>query len=120
MRRSHWRALARILACAALYALVIGLASALWRRPAALAASYALLSALLLWRWHAPADVLYFVIPGILGSLGEYVAVAHGAWHYSLAWINIPVWLPLAWGASGLCMKRIADAALSLRAAPRE
>ena len=107
MSRSYsWRSLPILFAYIAIYALTIGLASLLWQRPVALTLTYVLLSALLLWRWHAFSDLLYFALPAILGPIGEFVAVGFGAWEYTLPLLNIPVWLPLAWGISGLCLKK--------------
>jgi hypothetical protein len=110
------RSLPRAIAYLAIYALTIGLASLLWPRPVTLTLTYGLLSALLLWRWHAFSDLLYFALPAILGPMGEFVAVGFGAWEYSLPLLNIPVWLPLAWGISGLCLKKIADLLMEAQA----
>ena len=111
-----WRSLPRLFAYIAIYALTIVLVSLLWQRPVTLTLTYGLLSALLLWRWHAFSDVLYFALPAILGPIGEFVAVGFGAWEYSLPLLNIPVWLPLAWGISGLCLKKIADILMEAKA----
>ena len=111
------RSLPRAFAYIAVYALTSGLASLLWQHPVTLTLTYALLSAVLLWRWHSFPDVLFFALPAILGPLGEFVAISSGAWEYSLPLLNIPLWLPLAWGISALCMKKIADVLMEARAA---
>ena len=112
-----WQRLAIYLS---IYALTITLASLLWRRPATLTLAYALLSLLLLWRWHSRSEVVYFGLAALLGPLGEFIAVGFGAWEYSLPWVNIPIWLPLAWGISGLILNKIADLLLPIwpRSAP--
>ena len=111
------RLLPRAFAYLGVYALIIGLASLLWQHPVPLTLTYALLTAVLLWRWHAFPDVLFFVLPAILGPLGEFVAISFGAWEYSLPLLNIPLWLPLMWGVGGLSLKKIADVLIEARAA---
>ncbi len=111
------RALPKTFVYIAPFALNIGLVSLLWQYPVTLTLIYALLSAVLLWRWHTFPDVIFFVLPAILGPLGEFVAISSGAWEYSLPLLNIPMWLPLAWGIAGLCLKKIADVLIDARAA---
>jgi len=96
-----------------IYALTFVLASLLWQRPLALASAYALLSSLLLWRWHSRSEVVFFTLAALLGPIAEFVAVSFGAWEYARPWINIPIWLPLAYGISGLFLKKTADALLN-------
>lgn len=110
------RWLPRLFAYVSIYALTIGLASLLWHRPATLALTYVLLSAVLLLKWRSYPDILYFALPAVLGPIGEFVAISFGAWKYSLPLFNIPLWLPLAWGVSGLCLKKIADVLTEARA----
>ena len=107
-----WQRLALYLS---IYALTIMLASLLWRRPAALTLAYVLLSILLLWRWHSRSEVAYFTLAAFLGPLGEFVAVSFGAWEYSLPWVNIPIWLPFAYGLSGLSLHKIASLLLQIK-----
>ena len=90
------------------YALTIILASLLWQHPVTLTLAYGLLSLLLLMQWHSRSEVVYFGLAALLGPLGEFVAVSFGAWEYSLPWVNIPIWLPLAWGIAGLILNKIA------------
>jgi hypothetical protein len=115
-RRYAWQLLPRAISYIAIYAFTIALTSLLWQRPLLLTLAYVLLSSLLLWRWHAFADVLYFTLPAILGPLGEIVPITFGAWEYALPILKIPLWLPLAWGISGLCMKKIADMLMEVKA----
>lgn len=92
------------------YAICIALASTLWRDPTFLLCGYIALSALMLWRWHTIQDLIFFVVPLILGPLGEAIAIYSGAWHYAKPLRLIPIWLPLAWGCAALYMKKTADA----------
>ena len=61
--------------------------------------------------WHEKRDILIFVIGGILGTLGEYMCMKLGFWHYHYPYfksIGLPVSLPLAWGLSAVTIGRIA------------
>lgn len=97
-----------------IFALTVLLTSLLWRRPGALTTSLALVSALLLWRWHSRAEVAYFALSTFLGPMGELVAVRFGAWEYSLPLVILPIWLPLAYGISGLFLYKIVNLILQL------
>jgi hypothetical protein len=103
----------RLILYLSIYALTIILASLLWQHPATLTLAYALLSLLLLLQWHSRSEVVYFGLAALLGPLGEFVAVSFGAWEYSLPWVNIPIWLPLAWGIAGLFLNKIAGLLLA-------
>ena len=107
-----WQRLALYLS---IYALTIILASLLWPRPAALTLAYVLLSILLLRQWHSRSEVAYFTLAAFLGPLGEFVAVSFGAWEYSLPWVNIPIWLPFAYGITGLFLNKIASLLLQIK-----
>jgi len=93
-----------------IYGLCFLLASVLWRSPLLLSACYLLLIASMLWRWHTSADVIFFLLSFALGPLGEIVAVSFGAWQYAKPSFLIPMWLPFAWGISGLFLKKTAEA----------
>lgn len=98
----------RLILYLSVYALTVALTGLLWPRPVILTMAFALFSVLLLWRWHSRSDVAYFCLAMLLGPLGEFVAVGFGAWEYSRPWVNIPIWLPLAYGITGLFLYRIA------------
>jgi hypothetical protein len=103
----------RLVLYLSIYALTIILASLLWQHPVTLTLAYGLLSLLLLMQWHSRSEVVYFGLAALLGPLGEFVAVSFGAWEYSLPWVNIPIWLPLAWGIAGLFLNKIAGLLLA-------
>lgn len=90
------------------YFLVMLLAGLLWRSPIALCVVYALYTLALFWRGRR-ADLLYFIVPAILGPLGEILAILGGAWTYAKPAILVPIWLPLAWGCAAVLIKRAAD-----------
>ncbi len=107
--------IARALSYLPLYMLCFGLASALWRSPGILAACYVVMSCFMLLRWHTRSDLAYFFLALALGPLGELVAVHYGAWKYAAPapTLLIPIWLPLAWGISGLFLKKTTEALAS-------
>lgn len=81
-----------------------------WERPALLTA---ILAALGLTMWLIKperAELLLYVICGILGASYEIIAIAFGAWSFAMPNTQgIPYWLPLLWGLAALFMKRIYD-----------
>ncbi len=47
-------------------------------------------------------EFLFFVIGGIIGTVGESLIMNSGPWSYSLENIfNFPLWLPFLWGLAG-------------------
>ena len=47
-------------------------------------------------------ELLWFILIGAIGSIGESIVILRGAWSYGQAHlINIPYWLPLLWGLAG-------------------
>jgi hypothetical protein len=92
-----------------IYGLCILLAGLLWKSPVLLTACYLVLTASMLAKWHTPADVVFFFLSFTLGPLGEIVAVSLGAWQYANSSFFIPMWLPFAWGISGLFLKKTVE-----------
>jgi len=105
MSRSWLRALGYF----PIYIILIGLAAGMWSRPLLLTGCYAVLGGVMLLRWHSRSDVGFFFLAGVLGPLGEIIGVRFGAWHYTLPWIDIPVWLPLGWAVAGLYLKKTTE-----------
>lgn len=92
------------------YFVVMLLIGLLWRWPMLLLSGFTGFAMILLWRIaRRPGDYLYFVLPAVLGPLGEVPAILGGAWVYSKPMVVVPVWLPLAWGCAALLIKRTAD-----------
>jgi hypothetical protein len=61
--------------------------------------------------WHEERDILIFITGGMLGTLGEYICMQQGFWHYHFPHfisIGLPVSLPMAWGLSAIIIGRIA------------
>jgi len=60
---------------------------------------------------HGEYERLLFIISAILGTLGEYMMMQLGFWHYHfplLKSIGLPLSLPLAWGLSGVIISTLA------------
>lgn len=61
--------------------------------------------------WHGGRDILIFCIGATLGTIGEYICIKLGFWHYHYPFfmaIKVPISLPLAWGLSSVITGRIA------------
>ncbi|MEM7354198.1 MAG: hypothetical protein AAF657_25565 [Acidobacteriota bacterium] len=89
-----------------IYITCIALAGLLWQRPLGLLCLYVAISVLILWKFHAKGDLIYYFVPFFMGPLGELLPVALGAWTYSKPLWMIPMWLPFVWGLAGLFMRR--------------
>ena len=96
----------------AIFALAIGLTSALWSQPVVLTINLAVLTVIQLYKWHTKSDLVYFSVPFVLGPLAEGIAIYFGAWQYSKPVYLIPVWLPVLWGIAALFMKKICESIL--------
>ncbi len=90
-----------------LYGCCILPAATLWSQPLLLAAIYVVLSAGAFALWHRRADIVYYAVPFVIGPFGEWVAIRGGAWSYTGWGLMFPLWLPLAWGIAGVCIRRI-------------
>jgi hypothetical protein len=63
--------------------------------------------------WPDREDHIIFIAGAILGSTAEIIATRVGIWQYTLpTFLNIPVWLPFAWGFVSVLIIRIARAFL--------
>lgn len=98
-----------ILACCPSYGIGVLLAATLWRQPLLLASLYCALIVAMLVRWHTKPDVTALLLGALLGPMAEIPAIHSGAWSYSSGEMLIPLWLPLAWGVAGLCLKKITE-----------
>jgi len=110
MHSGRWSRVFHALCYLPLYGGCIALVAAFWRSPVLLTGLLIVVAGAMLLRWRRPSDVLYFLLAAILGPLGEFVAIGYGAWEYSLPLLNIPLWLPLAWGIAGIYLKKTTEA----------
>jgi len=60
--------------------------------------------------WPNREDHIIFMAGAILGSIAEIIATHAGVWSYTLpTFLNIPVWLPFAWGFVSVIIVRVAQ-----------
>jgi hypothetical protein len=79
-----------------------------WKEPLLLTFLMVLVSAIMLIVWRKKEDLYLYTIVGLTGALAEAVAIAFGAWTYTLPTaIGIPIWLPFLWGIAGVVIKKI-------------
>jgi hypothetical protein len=79
------------------------------RRIIAIAYSTIMIPAALF--WHQERDIIIFLFGAACGTLGEYICMRLGFWHYHYPHfraIGLPISLPLAWGLSSVMIGRIA------------
>lgn len=97
----------------------IGLVCAFWKSPGILTLILSLVSFVLLRVWNTRSDIVCFTAAFVLGPIGEFIAIASGAWSYSAPWVKVPIWLPLAWGIAALYLKRTTEVLVSPDSPPR-
>jgi hypothetical protein len=93
-----------------IFFLVIFFGILVWRNNAAVTAIFigVYLARYLL--WPNREDHIIFVAGAVLGSTAEIIAAHAGVWSYTLpTFLNIPVWLPFAWGLVSVLIVRIAQ-----------
>ena len=60
--------------------------------------------------WPNNEDHIVFAAGAILGTTAEIIATHAGIWSYTLpTFLNIPIWLPFAWGFVSVLIIRIAQ-----------
>ncbi|MDR2017795.1 MAG: hypothetical protein LBQ00_02800 [Syntrophobacterales bacterium] len=61
--------------------------------------------------WPDKEDHIFYLAGAIVGPAAEIVATHAGIWSYTLpSFLNIPVWLPFAWGFATVIIIRIGQA----------
>jgi len=92
-----------------LFSVAIGLITLLYESNVLLTLVLVFGGGATLWMYHERQDVLVFVVGGVIGPIGEGVAVYFGAWSYTNpSFFGIPIWLPIVWGLASLLITRIA------------
>ncbi|MBN2042243.1 MAG: hypothetical protein JW754_00390 [Candidatus Aenigmarchaeota archaeon] len=93
-----------------LFALWVGLVSTLYHNYMLLMGCLAFVLIVMLFLWHDKDDVYMVIAGAIIGPIAEIICVNAGAWSYAVPNIfGIPYWLPFAWGAAGLLLKRAVE-----------
>jgi hypothetical protein len=60
--------------------------------------------------WPNREDHIIFIAGACLGTTAEIIATHTGIWSYTLpTFLNIPVWLPFAWGFVSVLIIRVAQ-----------
>jgi len=60
--------------------------------------------------WHTKRDFFAFVSGAVLGPIAEIIAIRYGVWNYANpSFLNIPLWLPLAWGIFTMMIVRLTN-----------
>jgi uncharacterized membrane protein YoaT (DUF817 family) len=92
-----------------IYVVAIGLVCFLWQRPIVLTVCFAVVSILVLCRWHTPSDLCLYAVAFVLGPGAEMVVIHFGAWEYAEPFLLVPLWLPPVWGITAVVMRRLAE-----------
>lgn len=59
--------------------------------------------------WPNKEDHVLYIGGALLGPIAEIIATKVGIWQYTLpTFLNIPLWLPFAWGFAAVLIIRIA------------
>ena len=65
--------------------------------------------------WHKKHNHIFFITGSILGPVCEIIATRYNVWIYSNpTFLNIPLWLPFAWGLSAVLIIRISETFLKI------
>jgi hypothetical protein len=60
--------------------------------------------------WRSTGDLTVYLVGAVLGPSTEIIATRLGIWTYaSPSLLNIPLWLPFAWGFAAVLFVRIAQ-----------
>ena len=85
--------------------------SYLWPHPEILSICLIANAGLIIYLGRARRDTLLFILSALWGAIAEMVAIAFGAWSYTIPFtFGIPYWLPLVWGTAGVFLVRLYDA----------
>lgn len=58
--------------------------------------------------WPDREDHVFYVAGALIGSVTEIIATKAGIWSYTIpSFLNIPLWLPFAWGFAVVLIIRI-------------
>lgn len=60
--------------------------------------------------WRKKGDTAVYLVGAVLGPSTEIIATRLGIWTYAApSFLNIPLWLPFAWGFAAVLFVRIAQ-----------
>lgn len=105
MKRHHMAAARDLL----IFAVAVVLLVFLWERNLLATLAIVALTALRGWCWRAKGDLAVYLVGAVLGPATEIIATRLGVWAYAHpTFLNIPLWLPFAWGFAAVLFVRIA------------
>jgi len=82
----------------------------LWKFNTVLFCLYLVLVPLFFLKGFNTSDKILFISAALLFQVGEIILTKYGTWTYSnTSYLNIPIWLPLAWGFCAVIIKRFAS-----------
>ncbi len=85
-----------------------------WVWPVKLTGFLAVFAAWMGWWDKRKNDVQWYAMGFVLGPFIDLVGVYGGSWQYGAPFVlGIPVWLPFAYGLSGLLLRRLAESWIS-------
>ena len=93
-----------------IFFLVIFLVVLVWKNNTAITAIVIGCYLARYWLWPNNEDHVIFAAGAVLGSTAEIIATHVGIWSYAFpTFLNIPIWLPFAWGFVSVIIVRIAQ-----------
>lgn len=93
-----------------IFFLVLFLMILVWRNNVAATAIVIVCYLIRYLLWPNREDHIIFIAGAVLGSIAEIIATYAGIWGYTLpTFLNIPLWLPFAWGFVSVIIVRIAQ-----------
>jgi len=65
--------------------------------------------------WHKKYDYMYYLAGFVIGPSAEIAATYFGVWTYANpTLLNIPIWLPFAWGLAAVMILRIGQTVITV------
>jgi len=109
MKRHHMAAARDLL----IFAIAVVLLVFLWERTLAATLAIVVLTVIRGCFWREKGDLAVYIVGAVLGPATELIATHLGVWTYARpTFLNIPLWLPFAWGFAAVLFVRIAHGLL--------
>ncbi len=93
-----------------IFAIAVLLLALLWKQNVLVALALFGLFLLRQVFFRKPGDMTAYAVGAVLGPLTEIIATRLGTWTYAFpSFLNIPLWLPFAWGLAAVLFISIAQ-----------